>query len=362
MLHAVSKEHGPTLIGTYKVGGQTTEGVAVLKNDRWYKYDDVQNKLYGMPIEDFYPVGAPLFRAPTGSAFKPNYMALFNSLAAAKRPDNVLAFNKGVNFGNPHAIPGYQPQMNLWELRELIERPNWPPYQLGVLSKELKNKLINHGNYSEAIFKYDVKGPGTTVTPLSQAFYNAHVDLPSQGECAGLTYAMAMAIQTGKEDQLLKNMMTATQSPHAAVGTSFINDVRRLQDTVTLFDDFHLGGKAVQRGCSDIIGELTDATETTLLKIATKDHALLAAVRIESGKKEWFFYDPNGGLAKFTSLESMKAGIENVLSKGKIAALLNTDTSTFGGRVFSVSKFGPTDLGRPGAHPDVVKNLSNAVL
>lgn len=362
LLNAVSKEHGPTLIGYYKVGGLKIEGAAVHRNNRWYKYDDVTNKPYGMPIEDFYPKGAPLLRAPPGSTFQPNYMMLFNNLSAAKGPTNVHAFDNGFNFGNPHTVPDYQPWMDSRQLRELAERPNRPPHELGVLARELKNRYISDANYACSMFKFDVQGPGATVTPLSQGFYNAHADLPSLGECAGLTYAMAVAIQTGKQDQLLKNMLEVTDNIDAPAAKKFINEVRSLQDVVTQFDAFHNGDKALNRGCEDIIEELTNASATTLLKIASKDHALLAGTKIENGQTEWFFYDPNGGLAKFTTLDAMRKGIRNVLNKGKTAAVLNTELSPFGARLFSVSTFGSTDLVRPGIDPDIVRNLSNVAL
>lgn len=362
LLHAVSKEHGPTLIGNYKVGDLDVEGAAVLKDNRWYKYDHVANKPYGLPIEDFYPLGAPLLRAPPGSTFTPDYMKLFNNLSDAKTPANLPAFNKGFSAGSPQTITDYHPQMNSRQLRELAERPNRPPFELGVLARELRSRYVINANYATSMFKHDVQGPGTTVNALSQGFYNAHADLPSLGECAGLTYAMAVAIQTGKQDQLLNNMRKVTENVDAPAARTFINELRSLQDQVTQFDAFHNGNRAVMRGAEDIIEDLSNASASMLMKIASKDHALLAGAKIENGQKQWFFYDPNGGLATFTTPEAMQKGIRNVLNTGKTAAVLNTERSPFGARLFGVSKFELSDLTRPGIDPDVVRNLSNVPL
>lgn len=54
LLQALSKEHGPTLIGTWKLGEQSVESLGVLNNDKWYHYNPVSNRLYGTP-GDFRP-------------------------------------------------------------------------------------------------------------------------------------------------------------------------------------------------------------------------------------------------------------------------------------------------------------------
>lgn len=67
LLKTISKEHGPTLIGAYTIGDVTTEGVAVLKNNRWYKYDHRANRLYGAPISGNIAATNNTLRSPTGS-------------------------------------------------------------------------------------------------------------------------------------------------------------------------------------------------------------------------------------------------------------------------------------------------------
>lgn len=54
LLQALSKEHGPTLIGSWKLGEQNVEGLGVLNNEKWYHYNPVNNRLYGTP-GDFKP-------------------------------------------------------------------------------------------------------------------------------------------------------------------------------------------------------------------------------------------------------------------------------------------------------------------
>lgn len=56
LLIGVSKQHGPAAIGAFKVGEQSFEGVGVLKDGKWYRYNTATERLYGAP-GDFRPSG-----------------------------------------------------------------------------------------------------------------------------------------------------------------------------------------------------------------------------------------------------------------------------------------------------------------
>lgn len=362
LLKTVSKEHGPTLIGTYKIGGVDTEGLAVLKNDRWYKYDHVNNKPYGLPIEEFSPRGAPTLRAPLNGPEQVESDQLYRNLTGARTPGNLADFNRGYKTGRLEALPGYRPGMSGEQLRALAIAANRRPDEMGILARELKKAYIEDAAYTSALLADDVAGPGVKITPVSQMYYNAKVDLPSIGECAGMSYAMAVAIHTGKEDQLLQNMLKVADGPPSPEADKFINDLRNLQAVVKKPSEFHYGAPTFDNGYQNIISELAHASTTTIVRIGTRDHAMLAAVRVQNGRKEWFFYDPNSGLAKFNNAMSMREGMEKVLNSGKIAAINNTRRSPTGSRVYSVSKFAPSDLNRPGIDATAVENLSDIAL
>lgn len=362
LLKAVSKEHGTTLIGTYKVGDVDIEGAAVLKDDRWYKYDHVTNKAYGLPIDEFKPRGAPVFRTQLNGAAEIESEQLHKNLTGARSPTNLAAFNRGYRNGTLDTLPGYRPGMGSEKLRSLAVASNRSPDEMGILSRELKKAYIEDAKYTSALLTADVAGPGVKITPVSQMYYNAKVDLPSIGECAGMSYAMAIAIQTGKEDQFLKNMLKVADGPQTPEAAKFIKDLRDLQAKVQNSTAFHYGVQSVNVGYQNIIDKLANFKTSTTVRIGTRDHAMLAGVRIEDGKKEWFFYDPNSGLVKFNTAISMREGMENVLNSGKIAATNNTIKSPTGSRVYSVSKFDSSDLNRPGIDANAVENLSGIEL
>ncbi|MCV2224182.1 hypothetical protein [Pseudomonas mercuritolerans] len=54
LLRLLRKEHGPALIGTWKINQQSVDGIGVLKDQQWHHYNPLNNRLYGAP-GDFRP-------------------------------------------------------------------------------------------------------------------------------------------------------------------------------------------------------------------------------------------------------------------------------------------------------------------
>lgn len=362
LLKALSKEHGPTLIGTYKVGDVETQGLAALRNDQWFKYDPALNKLYGPPITDFSPRGAPELRSTLNGAPERESVKLYNNLTQARTGANRSGFDAGYANGRLQSVPGYRPGMGSKQLRAMAVADNRRPEEMGILARELKKEYLEDATYISSLLTQDVAGQGVKITPSSQIHYNAKVDLPSIGECAGMSYAMALAIHTGKEDQFLKNMLKVADGPRTPGADKFINDLRNLQAKVQNPASFHYGVQPVDVGYQDIISKLAGFQTSTTVRIGTRDHAMLAGVRVESGKKEWFFYDPNAGLVKFANSLAMQEGMEKLLNSGTLAATNNTLKSPTGARKYTVSKFEPSDVNRAGIDANAVADLSNITL
>lgn len=362
LLKTISKEHGPTLIGAYKVGDVETQGLAVLRNDQWFKYDHVLKKPYGPPIADFSPRGAPLNRNVLSGSAEVESVKLYNNLTHPRNAANRPAFDRGYLYGLLESLPGYRPGMSSEQLRALAIASNRRPDEMGILARELKKAYVEDGKYTSALLVQDVAGPGVKVTPVSQMHFNACVDLPSIGECAGMSYAMAMAIHAGKEDQFIKNMLKVAGERKTPGADKFVHDLRELQARVQNPANFHYGVRPITAGYQEIISRLARFQTSTTVRIGTRDHAMLAGVRVENGKKEWFFYDPNSGLVKFNNSMVMQEGMEKVLNSGNLAATNNTLRSPAGGRQYSVSIFDPSDVNRPGIDANAVADLSGIEL
>ncbi|MFL1553304.1 hypothetical protein ACI77I_30240, partial [Pseudomonas sp. D47] len=180
---------------------------------------------------------------------------------------------------------------------------------------------------------------------FAQAQYLARVDLTSKGYCAGMTNAMALALHRGDEKIFLENLRKAsTTATPMAQHTKFNHDMKSLQNVLDQTGDFHIGRMPSLIDSQRIINDLSTATTSKYLRISTEDHAMLAAVRIRNGKKEWFFFDPDSGLAKFDNLQSMRNAMEKLLDRGAMAATLKPLMSAQGTRQFYVSPFQPNDV------------------
>lgn len=56
LLLGLNKKYGPAAIGSFKVGADSLEGVGVLKDGKWYRYNKETRRLYG-PASEFRPSG-----------------------------------------------------------------------------------------------------------------------------------------------------------------------------------------------------------------------------------------------------------------------------------------------------------------
>ena len=341
LLKAASKEYGPTLVGSFKVAGNSTEGVAVLKNDNWYSFDPIRNTPYGSPLEDFTPLRGGLF----DNVVDANLESVHTNIVKARTPNKLVEFNQGYQTGSLDELSDYAGENEFEKLVALAAKPERTPKEMGVLSRVIKEKRIEHGTYFTALLANDVGGPGVSIDRFSQSSYLARVDLTSKGDCAGMVNAMALALHRGDETVFLENMRRASTTPlPTAQHNTFNQHLKTLQASVNQKDTFHIGTAPSLMSPPRIIDELSRANSSKYLRISTRDHALLAGVRINAGKKEWFFFEPNGGLVKFDNLQSMQAGLEKVLNSGSVAQTLNPRITQQGLREFHVSPFHPNDI------------------
>ncbi|MGF6094020.1 hypothetical protein [Pseudomonas sp. 18175] len=343
LLKAANKEFGPTLIGTYKQGSNSVEGVAVLKNNKWYSYDPVLKRPYGPAIDyqHFTPLNSPLL----DSSLHKHLDAFEVNMVRSKSAENLSQFDQGYKHGNLQQLKDYSGQTSLEDLLKLAAKPDRAPDEIGILARVVEHENIERGRYFTSLLASDVAGPGVSIDRFTQLEYLARVDLTSTGDCAGLVNAMALALQRGDEKIFLANLnKVSTSASHAPQHIKFNADLKHLQNAVDKKHSFHMGSAPSRDTAERIINQLTRATKSTYLRISTQDHALLAGVRFKDNKKEWFFFEPNGGLVKFDNLESMQKGMAKVLDSGAVSATLKPHVTSLGTREFLVSPFHPDDL------------------
>lgn len=341
VLKAVSKEHGTALIGSYTAANRSIDTVAVLKNNQWYHYDPVKNTVFGAPIGNFTPLGAPpLIVRATGT-----HNAHFRHLLTnAQSPANAAAYQRGLAQGSPHSLPGYNANISSEQLVNIALNNHLTPEQLGTLVKALTARKIDDAKYISAVLKNDVQAPGVHFTPVSQVDYLARVNITSNGQCAGLSNLMALAIMLGKEDELMQNLYRAARNPADSKAADFIQEMENLHRVLGDQVAFHMGKPVKTQTHLEIIDELTNSPTSKTIRIATQDHAMIAGIKVEGGRTTWFFYDPNAGLAKFTTLQSMQEGMEKALNSGGLAATLNPHKRGNGGSFYETSEFAASDM------------------
>lgn len=317
---------------------------ALLQDSEWYAYNPRTMATEGPALKGFVP-----------ESNKRNINGFFDSLSPA-RPDsdmparfevNVIkakygdeaAFKIGYDTVKPDTISGYRPDMGRDRIKHLIADSNLTNEQVGSLVRQLEKLTIGHARTDAEIFKREVEAAGGTTRGMPQSFYLSLTQVDVAGECAALSNAMALALTEGNENTLIDNLTLAMANPESAQGSRFIADLSALHANVTEETRFHSNQLLAPTPYKNIIAELSNPKTSKTLMISSTNHGMLAGVRIDAGKKTWFYYDPNYGLAKFTSEDSMKAGLEKVLNSGTVGKGLDSFGNLLTGPKFKVSTF-----------------------
>jgi hypothetical protein len=182
---------------------------------------------------------------------------------------------------------------------------------------------------------------GVKVTPLAQHYFLARVDLASNGKCAALSYAMAYAFHHGRESTLLRNVFKAANKQTDPQAARFISGLETSQQRLGGKYSFHTGGKPQKMDAQNIIDELASAREQKILMIGTKSHGMVAGTRFSDGGQQWFFYDPNSGMAIFNSRETLQEGLSKALRDGALAKTFHKYGKKRGGADYAVNEFKP---------------------
>nr|WP_274610255.1 YopT-type cysteine protease domain-containing protein [Pseudomonas sp. TH21] len=91
-----------------------------------------------------------------------------------------------------------------------------------------------------------------------------------------------------------------------------------MQNQVGARSAFHAGQPVRELSVNDMVKELADATVSKSVMIDSPGHAMAAGVKIQDGSRSYYFYDPNFGLADFSSAEAMQKGLEKLTRDKKL--------------------------------------------
>lgn len=354
LLKAASKTNGVTATGTFKLADSTVEGGAILQDAKWYALDPGTQRPYGAAIADFKPATVAangeinnnflnwLTAVVAPNARTPNLPSVFRNTLDTAKKNTPGSYNLGYASGDVANIPGYYPMMKISDLKELTVLAGRTPEEIGALAKLIQNRQASNSLESARVFNQEITAAGGKPIAMPQNLYLAQNDLASAGECAALANTMALAIQHGKKDVLIGNFFKAsTQAADPAYAT-FRQQLNSMHQVLSV--NFHGTQQVFKVPYTDIISRLKSATTTTTLKISTQNHGLLAGVTIKNNQKEWFFFDPNFGLATFADQASMERGLKTTLNSGKTAGTLDPVAITNGVPEYNISTFSDGDF------------------
>ncbi|OIN46286.1 hypothetical protein BLL37_15585 [Pseudomonas azotoformans] len=249
------------------------------------------------------------------------------------------SFKQGYKYGTPDSIKGYEEGLRVPELQELALQRGLTTQQMGCLYRQVEKRAITLNLSLAKKFGDNIKAAGGTFVPMPQGLYLSQVSPISGGQCAVFANSMAYAIQEGKQTTLLENLFTVMAHPEHPATQTFQKTMQSFQ--AKLRHDFHVGQYKQQRTAAQIIEQLANANTSTSLMIGNTTHGITAGVVVKGGDKEWFYFDPNFGLATFKSEASMRAGVESAMSTGSTSALFRPNPGTL---TYSVSDFSELNL------------------
>ncbi|RFD24753.1 hypothetical protein CER19_24985 [Pseudomonas sp. GL93] len=348
VLKAASKQQGIVATGTYKVSETTIEGGAVFREGKWYAYDPIEQKPYGAALVGFTPATVAAngqinsnfidwlarYAAPNPTTSREMFR---DALETAQKNDGV-AYKRGFDSGRVEDVPGYHPTMKQSEVRSLAVSKVNNPEAVGTLAKEIQKRMAHNSLAHYNAFQNEVVAQGGKAYAMPQNLYLSQTDLASNGECAAIVNTMALAILRGRRDEFIGNFMKAVGNADNTNVKAFRRELNQMHQVLS--GQYHGTQPFSQLPYTGIINELSKATPPTLLSISTKDHGLLAGVTLNSNnQKEWFFFNPNFGLATFPDEASMRKGLEVSLNSGWSAGTLNPVDVVSGVPEFNVSYF-----------------------
>ncbi|NWA67835.1 YopT-type cysteine protease domain-containing protein [Pseudomonas reactans] len=348
-LVAASKKFDAAAMGTYTSGGSVSKGTAVLQDNKWYAFDTESLRPYGKALDDFQPsvkggareLGEWENRVTTPSAAsiqtRREWARLLDTHQGNGTP--TVAFKRGYDQGNPELIEGYTRGMKSEDVMKLAIRPGRTAEEVGTLVRQQERLAVQHGFKGAPIFDAHVNSVGGTFTPVPQTLYLSQTNPLSQGQCAGMSRAFASAKAEGKERIFLDNLYAAAANPTEEASRTLKRSLAQLQQAVGHPDKIHIGKAPRQVSYQDMVKDLASADGNKTFMIETPDHAMLAGVRSDGANKTFFFYDPNYGVAEFSSEKMMRRGLDKIFNDKKLPAPYKTQSADQNKLEFKISEF-----------------------
>lgn len=286
------------------------------------------------------------------------------------------AFERGYKTPTKVTVPGLKEGLSKLALMRLGVDQQLSPEQWGALKGTIEQRDIKNSQNNAAIFTKVLSGPEVRITPIAQGFYLSLVNQLSEGECAGLTHLLSLAVAEGKQQVFLDNLFLVLVNPDAPESQAFIHQLAKVHRLVNAHDKWgHDPATTRIAPYTDISKDLSASPTTKSLVITTgiKDngrHRLSAGVIVDpQGGRSYYYSDVNGGFAQFSSREAFVAGMNKVFAKSMIwpNSELSDWYSSYEKKIFAdahfmISSFDPNVVPEISGDSNAVKFMYNAPL
>lgn len=367
-LVAASKQYDAAAMGTFKTSGETLQGAAVLQDGKWYAFDTTTRRPFGKALDDFQPSirgGTQELHAwqNTQRALSPESIQIrkdWGKLLDRYQGDGVTpsaAFMSGYEDGAPELIKGYAKGMKSEDVMKLALRPDKTAKEVGTLVRQQERLAVQHGLNGTQHFNAHVNAVGGTFTPVPQTIYLSQVNHLSDGQCAALSRTFASAKAQGKERVFIDNLYVAAANPRAEGSRVFARTLDDVQKSTSTPFMFHAGNPQRQVTYQDMITELANAPGGKTVMIDSPGHAMVAGSVPDGDGKTFFFYDPNVGVAEFSSEAMMRRGLEKIFNDKKLPVQYKTYSNDPKKLEFKISDHHESWISTASLHDRPVKRL-----
>ena len=286
-----------------------------------------------------------------------------SKVSQAKSGLDYESFMNGYNNPSAVVLPGYFKDMSNIQLMRLSLDQSLTPEQIGALKYLIEKRLGNETLKYVNLFTEIMTGDGVKVTPMPQSFYLRVINLLSQGECAGVSHLMSLAVAEGKEHIFLGNIYQALAHPDAPESQAFFQKLAQVHAGVEDPDDAHDPKTMKFVPPAAIASELIDSPTTKTLLISTGTHRVTAGVIVDpTGQRTYYFSDPNVGFTTFSSKESFKRGLNKIFTHPKLKDFLETKFQSSGKPMYKISVFNRDHLPAISGASNDIKYMYNAPL
>ncbi|SFB44447.1 hypothetical protein [Pseudomonas sp. NFPP24] len=362
-----SKRFDASALGTFKLQDTIMEGPAVLSGGKWYAFDSVKGLPFGKALDDFQPSVLSGEQAlgkwettervmtPASARTRQRWSEMVERHQNAA---DKTQFQKGYDNGDPKSVPGYRAAMKSEDIMKLATQGQLTPEQIGTLVRHVERLAVQHGFKGVNRFYESISEAGGRFVAAPQVFYLSQTNPLSQGQCSAMSRLMASAMQQGTEAKFIGNLYTAAANPTDPASRAFIDQLTTVQKQLTGPTLFHAGKMRREMGYHEMLDELATSDTPKTLMIGIPGHAMMAGVMGEGVNKKWFFYDPNFGIATFSTPEAMKRGLHKVFTDKDLPVQYTTHSKNPDKLEFEVSVYDDSWKKTTAVSDKTVKELS----